>query len=88
VTTRPTQATLSIKKELGTGFLEAAYQEALERGLRNKNIPFVSQSELAIHYKGIQIESGLQTGLDLLLKNRNYLLPTCQNDRDVRKQVT
>lgn len=37
---------------LGAGFLEAVYQEALELELKQRNIPFVSQKELKIVYKG------------------------------------
>jgi len=44
-----------VNKKLGTGFLEAVYQEALEIELRRKNIPFVSQQELEILYDGIPL---------------------------------
>ncbi len=37
---------------LGPGFLEAVYQEAMERELVDRNIAFTSQQELVIHYKG------------------------------------
>jgi GxxExxY protein len=44
-------AAIEVHKELGSGFLEAVYQEALaiEFGLRS--IPFVSQPQLQISYK-------------------------------------
>jgi GxxExxY protein len=44
-------AAIEVHKELGAGFLEAVYQEALviEFGLRC--IPFVSQPQLQISYK-------------------------------------
>ena len=38
--------------QLGPGFLEAVYQEALEIELNDRGIPFVSQKELRILYKG------------------------------------
>ena len=38
-------------REMGCGFLEAVYQECLEKELRNQNIPFVSQPELELFYK-------------------------------------
>jgi len=44
-----------VNKKLGTGFLEAVYQEALEIELSRKNIPFVSQQELEILYDGIPL---------------------------------
>ena len=44
-----------VNRKLGTGFLEAVYQEAFEIELRRKNIPFVSQKELEILYDGIPL---------------------------------
>ena len=37
---------------MGCGFLEAVYQECLERELKLRNIPFVAQSTLQLKYKG------------------------------------
>ena len=37
---------------MGCGFLEAVYQECLEKELSKQGIPFVAQRELALHYKG------------------------------------
>ena len=45
-------AAIEVHRELGGGFLEAVYQEALERELVARNIPFVSQKPLTILYKG------------------------------------
>lgn len=45
-------AAIEVHRELGPGFLEAIYQEALERELSLRMISFVSQQELVIHYKG------------------------------------
>jgi len=44
-----------VNKKLGSGFLEAVYQEALEIELKRKNIPFISQQELEILYDGIPL---------------------------------
>jgi GxxExxY protein len=41
-----------VHKELGCGFLEAIYQEALEREFVDQNIPFTAQSSVGILYKG------------------------------------
>ena len=47
----------SVNRKLGSGFLEAVYQEALEIELRRKKIPFVSQQELEILYDGIPLSN-------------------------------
>lgn len=48
-------AVFEVYKELGPGFLEAVYQECLQHELHSRNVPFVAQQELAIHYKGRKI---------------------------------
>jgi GxxExxY protein len=45
-------AAMEVYNQLGPGFLEAVYQEALEIELSERGIPFVSQKELRILYKG------------------------------------
>jgi len=45
-------AAMAVYNQLGLGFLEAVYQEALEIELAERGIPFVSQKELRILYKG------------------------------------
>jgi GxxExxY protein len=37
---------------MGCGFLEAVYQECLEKELVKRGVPFVAQEELQISYKG------------------------------------
>lgn len=37
---------------MGCEFLEAVYQECLEREFRKQDIPFIAQREWVIHYKG------------------------------------
>ena len=49
-------AAMEVHKELGCGFLEAVYQEAFEIELKGRNIPFESQKQLAIYYKGKLLE--------------------------------
>jgi GxxExxY protein len=44
-------AVFEVYRNLGAGFLENVYQEALEIELESRNIPFVSQAELKIRYK-------------------------------------
>jgi GxxExxY protein len=48
-------AIFEVYREMGCGFLEAVYQECLEREFTRQRIPFVSQRELVLHYKGVQL---------------------------------
>ena len=45
-------AAIEVHKELGSGFLEAVYQEALEREFTYQEIPYKSQPPVRIEYKG------------------------------------
>lgn len=49
-------AAINVHKELGSGFLEGVYQEALEIELRIQGIPYESQKQLEIHYKGHRLQ--------------------------------
>jgi len=45
-------AIFEVYREMSCGFLEAVYQECLEKEFRLRNIPFVSQAGLQLKYKG------------------------------------
>ena len=45
-------ACFEVYNEMGSGFLEDVYQEALGREFADKVIPFISKPKLEIHYKG------------------------------------
>jgi GxxExxY protein len=45
-------AIFDVYREMGCGFLESVYQQCLEKEFRLQNIPFVSQAELKLTYKG------------------------------------
>ena len=45
-------AAFEVYKEIGCGFLEAVYQECLENEFSMQGIPFSSQCELKLKYKG------------------------------------
>lgn len=45
-------AVFEVYRELGCGFLEAVYQECLEKELKRRGIPFIAQQELKLFYKG------------------------------------
>ena len=56
-------AAIEVHREMGPGFLEAVYHQALESELQNRGIPFQSQVELPLFYKGQQLEVGYQADL-------------------------
>ncbi|MBN1213862.1 MAG: GxxExxY protein [Candidatus Lokiarchaeota archaeon] len=45
-----------VHNELGHGFLEAVYQEALSIEFTKQNIPFVQFSEMNVFYKDIELK--------------------------------
>ena len=50
-------AALEVHKELGCGFLEPVYQEALELELSDREIPFSAQVEIPVFYKGRKLRA-------------------------------
>ena len=50
-------AAIEVHRQLGPGFLEAVYQEAMERELAERGIAYVSQKRMQILYKGKLLES-------------------------------
>ena len=45
-------AVFEVYREMGSGFLEAVYQECLGREFKRRDIPFIAQQELRLKYKG------------------------------------
>jgi GxxExxY protein len=52
---------MEVHKELGCGFLEVVYQEALEIEFRLKNIPYKREARLKIYYKGNLLKKFYET---------------------------
>ena len=59
-------AAIKVHKELGPGFLETIYEEALKLELTKRNIPYEYQKEIQIEYLGEIIG---KHRLDLIVEN-------------------
>jgi GxxExxY protein len=51
-------AAMEVHRQLGRGFLEAVYQEALAVELACRDVPFAREVELPILYKGVKLHTG------------------------------
>ena len=56
-------AAFAVYNELGHGFTEEIYQEALERELGSRNMAFAAQPELSVVYKGHPLKKKLRPDL-------------------------
>lgn len=54
-------AAMAVHRELGWGFLEAVYQEALEREFRLQNIPYEREKEIPVYYRGERLKASYRT---------------------------
>ena len=50
-------AAMEVYTELGAGFLESVYEEALMREFELRGMPYVAQPELSIEYKGERLHT-------------------------------
>lgn len=50
-------AAMKVHRELGCGFLEAVYQDALEIEFKRLNIPYEREKKLNIYYDGVKLNS-------------------------------
>jgi hypothetical protein len=66
-------AAMEVHSELGPGFLEAIYQEALEIELGGRRIPFEAQKLLTIAYKGQRLKKEYCADLNMLRTNHRRI---------------
>ena len=78
-------ACMKVHAQLGAGFLEAVYQEALEKELGNNKIPFKRQHKLSLYYDGELLKKYyiadflLYDSIILEIKAIEYLNPKINN---------
>ncbi len=53
-------AAMAVHRELGCGFLESVYQEALEKELGFRDIPYEREKKLPVFFKGVQLDTVFQ----------------------------
>jgi GxxExxY protein len=56
-------AAIEVHRQLGNGFLESVYQEAMEIELGLRGIPFESKTKLTLQYKQHQLNAWYQSDL-------------------------
>ena len=49
-------AVFEVYREMGSGFLEAVYQECTEEEFQTRKIPFLAQSEIPLFFKGRKLK--------------------------------
>ena len=54
---------MEVHRELGRGFLEVVYREALWRELESRRVPFRSEVQLPVYFKGIRLPTGFRADL-------------------------
>lgn len=54
-------AAMEVHNVLGCGFTEPIYQEAFEKELELRNIPFEREKEFHVNYKGVLLEKKFRT---------------------------
>ena len=64
-------AAIEVHRQLGPGLLESAYQACLAHELALRGILFVSQLDLPLTYKGVQLDVGYR--IDLLVEDKIIL---------------
>ena len=53
-------AAMEVHKELGYGFLESVYQDALVYELKQRGVPFMREQAIPVIYKGLKLDSSFR----------------------------
>lgn len=53
-------ACMAVHRELGNGFLESVYQEALEIEFQQQGIPYIREKIIPVIYKGVELRSSFK----------------------------
>ena len=61
-------AAIEVHRELGPGLSESAYHSCLCRELALRGVPFQTEVDLPVDYKGIHLDCGYR--IDLLVENK------------------
>ena len=67
ITDKILRAAVNVHKELGAGFLESVYENAMKIELGRLNVPFQNQVEKVIYYSGLEVG---RHKIDLIVQNR------------------
>lgn len=59
---------MEVRRHLGPGLLESAYEECLAHELSCATLPFRRQVEVPVEYKGIRLDCGYR--IDLLVDEK------------------
>ncbi|MEX0662664.1 MAG: GxxExxY protein [Balneolaceae bacterium] len=65
--TKVLDCAFQVHRNLGPGLLESAYQMALEAEFIEQSVPFISQNEVPLEYKGRFLETAYR--MDFLVGN-------------------
>ncbi len=56
-------AAIEVHKSMGPGLLESVYHQCLKHELELRNIGFMSEMNIPVHYKGIEVSTDLRCDL-------------------------
>ena len=68
-------AAIEVHRELGPGLLESAYEKCLAHEFQLRNMPYSTQVNLPLSYKGIDLDCGYR--MDLVVDNQVVIELKC-----------